>query len=244
MKNQVTQAFEQGPREYQEDFFVTKYFDTDLFRGWLLAVMDGHGGDKVAKLCAKEICNLFIPQKNLELSLRDICSKLNELTKNFVEGSTLSIVLVDENKSIAHVAVIGDSPVVIYDGKNFNVSPEHNVRTNLNERELATQRGGTYFGGYLYDKEKNYGLQMSRALGDTYLSSILSREPEIYYVSNPQWLLVSSDGLFDPGHENTKKLIEEIKKHAMKNSNAKDLIEWAKTRGLNDNATVVVWSLK
>ena len=84
---------------------------------------------------------------------------------------------------------------------------------------------------------------MGRALGDSYLSKILSREPDIYTIDNPQWVLVASDGIFDPDHENTSQLIEKVKKYAIRRSTAGDIMKWAESRGLKDNATALVWSL-
>ena len=41
---------------------------------------------------------------------------------------------------------------------------------------------------------------MTRVLGDTELDSIINRQPEIYSVPLGSFLLVGSDGLFDPTH--------------------------------------------
>ncbi len=245
MNSNVTEVTAQGAREYQEDFSVTKHFDTASFKGWFLAVMDGHGGNRAAKLCTEKIIDLFDPNgSDFLFALKSLCVKLNDLTINLEEGSTLSIAIIDENKSETHIAIIGDSPVVVYDGKTIQMGPEHNVRSNIKERKLAEERGGIYSNGYLYDSHRNRGLQMSRSLGDSYLGSVLSREPEIYTVSNPQWILVASDGLLDPGHGNIDGLLEEIKGCAAKKLEAQDLLKWAETRGLQDNATAIVWSLK
>ena len=126
-----------------------------------------------------------------------------------------------------------------------HISPEHNVRSNLNERKAAEKRGGIYRDGYIWNDLSSLGsgLQMSRALGDAHLGKILSREPDIYVISNPEWVLVASDGVFDPDHENTSQLIEKVKKYAIRRSTAGDIMKWAESRGLKDNATALVWSL-
>ena len=242
MKGSVTSASEQGPREYQEDFSVTKYFNTDIFRGWLLAVFDGHGGNTVAQLCAEKVLDLFEPDIDPILSLKSLCVKLNEHTEHLKEGSTLSIALVNEDTNIAHIAILGDSPVVTYDGVDIKISPEHNVRSNMQERQRAQDMGGIYSEGFLYIPNQKYGLQLSRSLGDSLLESVLSREPEIYTVSNLQWILVASDGLLDDEHGSTKHLLEEIKTYAKKKADVSELLAWATQRGLHDNATGIVWS--
>lgn len=248
-KYSVTSAQEQGPREYQEDRSFYKRIKNPDCHGWLLAIMDGHIGSSVAELCAKEIENLFVLQDadHAEEALLHLASDLNAKTFNHSAGSTLSVACVLEDQRRVSIAILGDSPVIVLDSYGeLHVSPEHNVRSNLKEREAAINRGGMYEDGYIFDKfDRNYdrGLQMSRALGDAYLGSVLSHEPEIYTISDPQWILVASDGLLDPSHANSKTLLGEIQEYAKAGASAKKLMSWAVARGLRDNATVLVWRL-
>ena len=247
-KGIVSFAIEQGPRPYQEDRHVCLRINQPNLKGWLLAVMDGHGGEFVSKLCAENIKKLFriSDASRAEESLCRLVASLNHLTEPYSEGSTFSAALLLDNVSKISVAFLGDSPVVVVDKEGeIHVSPEHNVRSNPFEREAAQKRGGIYDGGYIWNDMGSLGkgLQMSRALGDSYLGKILSREPEIYTIDNPEWVLVASDGVFDPEHHNTRQLLEEVKKYAIKRSTAKDIMKWAKDRGLKDNATALVWSL-
>ncbi|MBI3274029.1 MAG: hypothetical protein HYZ69_02700, partial [Candidatus Colwellbacteria bacterium] len=123
--------------------------------------------------------------------------------------------------------------------------PEHNVRSNLEERKAAEQRGGIYSGGYIWNDlgSLGQGLQMSRALGDAHLGNILSREPDVYTIAEPLWVLVASDGLFDPGHSDTYRLLQEIEDYAKRNATADELMKWVEKRGLKDNATALVWCI-
>lgn len=248
MKGIITSSMLQGPRAYQEDRYFCKKIKNSKFSGWLLAVMDGHRGSSVAELCAKEISGLFklSDPDRVEESLRDLVSALNLKTFHCHEGSTLSIACILESHNKASIAILGDSPVIVVDGKNkLYVSPEHNVRSNLEERRAAEKRGGVYSGGYIFIQgggSFDYGLQLSRALGDSSLGSILSREPDIYTIQDPSWILVASDGLIDPGHKDTDDLYREIGKYAEKHAKADDLMQWAKNRGLSDNATALVWN--
>ncbi len=152
-EHSVTYAQEKGPRNYQEDNFFYQRIENPQFHGWLLAVMDGHNGASVAELCAKEIKNLFTLQDadHTENALQYIVSVLNERTKHSQAGSTLSIALVLEDHNKVSIAILGDSPIVVLDGKEqLHISPEHNVRSNLKECESAEKRGGICAGGYLY----------------------------------------------------------------------------------------------
>lgn len=243
-KCSITCIQEQGPRSYQEDRSFHKHIDGVDYTGKLLAVMDGHGGSATAELCANEIGQLFSPRsaKSVEEDLKGLVSLLNGKTINFLAGTTISIACVLEDHRKVSIAVLGDSPVVVFDDEgNLHVSPEHNVRSNLQERGAAQKRGGVYGSGYIWERDQEYGLQMGRALGDAHLGRIISHEPEIYTLNNPQWILVASDGLIDPCHEQSEGLFLEIKKYAQKRASAKDLMQWALSRGLRDNATAIVW---
>jgi serine/threonine protein phosphatase PrpC len=247
-KGIVTAVAKQGPRPYQEDQHVCLRLNKPNLKGWLLAVMDGHNGKAVAELCAEKIKQIFqiTDVSQAEESLRCLVVDLNSQTECYLEGSTFSAVLLLDNVPKVTVAVLGDSPVVVLDKKgNIHVSPEHNVRSNLEERKAAEQRGGIYSRGYIWNDlgSLGQGLQMGRALGDSGLGSILSREPDIYTIQNPEWVLVASDGVFDPSHQNTSQLLAEIKKYARRRSTAEDVMKWAESRCLKDNATALVWSL-
>jgi len=73
------------------------------------------------------------------------------------------------------------------------------------------------------------GLQVSRALGDLGLDSILFREPDIFRTENPVWVMVASDGLVDgealarPGKRG--EFEEYILKHL---PDANTLMRWAR----------------
>lgn len=245
MKGSVTSSMIQGPREYQEDRHFYKRIEGPKFYGWLLAVMDGHIGSSVAELCVKEIEGLFnlSDANHTEKALRDLVSALNLKTSNFYEGSTLSVACILESHNKVSVAVLGDSPVIVVDknGK-LHVSPEHNIRSNIEERKAAEKRGGVCSGGYLYTQNGDQGLQMSRALGDSYLEGVISRKPDIYTIQNPSWVLVASDGLIDPSHKDSENLYKKIKKYADKRARADDLMQWVTKRGPKDNVTAIVWS--
>lgn len=248
MKN-VTTATAQGPRDYQEDRYLVHEFHTAQdSKAVLLAVFDGHDGSEVAEFCKTKLGDYFslngAGTKQVMTALANAVAKLAKETRHQLSGTTLSAVCVINNTAV--VAVVGDSPVIIV-GKNRGavVSPEHNVRTNMRERETAIARGGIYASGYIFSKS-NCGLQVSRALGDVRMGDVISHEPEIHSVAlGPQSIvLVCTDGMIDPLHENTKKEIKRLLRLAKRGASAMDLLEAIKDKGLRDNATAILWRME
>lgn len=240
----VTYVQRQGPRTNQEDRIFYKRINGQSYNGWLLAVMDGHGGSSVAELCANEIDSLFMLQDadHTEEALLNLVSALDAKTTHFHEGSTLSVACVLEDYDKVSIAVLGDSPVIVLDDKGeLHVSPDHNVRSNKGEREIAEKRGGICKDGYLYKKDGDHGLQLSRALGDAYLEGVISREPEVYTIESPQWILIASDGLLDPAHYESLIPLKEIERLAKRHASAREFMQWATYRELRDNATALIW---
>lgn len=242
----VTHATAQGPRAYQEDRFFSGRVPRSDSQRWLMAVMDGHGGAHVANICSERIGSLFRvsfkeTEKNEDV-LQTLVSKLDQATRNFTSGSTLSVAYILEDRDQVVVAVLGDSHVLVVDREGkIHASPEHNVRTNLEERRRAEARGGFYAAGYIHSQDGEYGLQLSRSLGDRHLGGVLSREPEIYTVQRPEFVLVASDGLLDPSHRDIRALVAEVTKRLSEGASSSDLLKWAEKRPLEDNATAVLW---
>jgi serine/threonine protein phosphatase PrpC len=259
MKGRITQAIEIGERDYLEDRCLALRFKRSNFSGSLLVVLDGHGGSEAAEFCQQVIKQCFgllrFNIREAESHLEVIVAHLAEETRGYVCGTTLSMALVIEKPdrlSRVTVAVLGDSPVVILDQKGeIHVSPEHNVRSNKSEEERALSQGAIIERGYLSDPQAEViqQLQLSRALGDCYLDRILSRQPEIYSIRHPRWILVASDGLIDPSHQSLEEggVSKIIKKFARNSANAADLMKWAMAKNLDeldDNATAIVWRAK
>jgi serine/threonine protein phosphatase PrpC len=159
-------------------------------------------------------------------------------------GSTLSAVVVSQDKLRADVAIVGDSPIVIFDrAKSLWIAPEHNVRTNMFERMAAIERGAVYEDGYIRESVSGVGVQLSRVLGDRELDPFLNREPELFSVllGPESFIIVGSDGLLDPKHENTKEQISRVIALVKKGAGAKDLVCDALDRKTGDNVTAIVW---
>lgn len=240
-----THATQRGRRPYQEDRAAV----TTMEQGMLLMVFDGHGGDFCAEHSVNTFDNLFADEISQPLqttvpdSLRRAFAKLNEETKDMNDGCSASVVFIPSSNDVAYVAVMGDSPVVIRqaDGTIY-VGPDHNVRSNLEEASRATSRGGYIFGGYLCRGMDGMGLQMARALGDAFLGNILLREPEIDTVSLSagSFVLVATDGAFDPGHENTNEEIKKVVTLIQSGGDATAIVDRAVRIPTGDNVTALL----
>lgn len=233
MAKTIISAYQiQGPRVYQEDF----YFVSDN----VLAVLDGHGGQRCANYCKNRLLALtkMFTWEKPEQCLASICATLAQECRDMQSGAALSIVYIADDSAI--VAILGDAPVIIIDADGVtNISPEHNVRSNYKEARAAVERGGFISGGYLYNSSGS-GLQMSRALGDRALADIISTVPEIYCVAlGPKSVvLVASDGVIDPSHR-TLDAHATIATLLRDGVDARSIIN--SIHQLADNATAIVW---
>jgi len=250
----VSYGTAQGERNYQEDRFVNKSLAINGIEngnGRLMGIMDGHGGSGSAQLVSEKLPEVFkaaiIEEKgDVKKALKETVNSLHELTKDQESGTTLSIVYVPADAETAYVAVLGDSPILIEDrdGK-IHTSPEHNVRTNQKELEKAKERGAEYDpSGYIMLAESLYGLQMSRALGDKKIDSILDRTPDIYSVAlgENSFIVAGSDGLLDPAHGDTQDVVSYIVELVKSGADARSLVNDAIRRRTGDNVTAIVWS--
>jgi serine/threonine protein phosphatase PrpC len=204
MKFDTTYATEKGQRPYQEDRLVVYWVPDE---GYLLAAFDGHGGEECADYCAKNLIPLIhsLPRTDrlTEDVIHDVFKVLNEKTEHMGPGCAASIAFIPEDGSSVIVGILGDAPVLVkQDNSELWLAPEHNVRINKTEADAAIKRGGFVQSGYLFVRQSGNGLQMSRALGDRYLETVLNREPEIFRLplGPNSFVLVGSDGLFDPSH--------------------------------------------
>jgi len=189
-------ATSNGQRFIQQDRYKVHHTD----HGTLVAVMDGHGpeGHVVAAKCADYLAPFWdIGYKgDACAALKQLVGALDSITNEFTSGSTFSAVFLPKDKETAYAAILGDSPIIVgYQGKHMYAEP-HNVRTNLQERQEAIARGGSYENGYIQNIN-GHGLQVSRALGDSDFSSIIRKDPEVLTIAHWDWILLASDGVID-----------------------------------------------
>ena len=240
----ITTATAKGRRSYQEDRLFTSTMD----QGTLVGVFDGHGGDEVSYLVSEELPEIFAdeiseedvtPHSALEKSIQ----KINLRTQSMGSGSTLSLAFIPAKGDVVTCAVLGDSPIIIRDSEGkIVIGPEHNVRTNEAEAEAAKKRGGFVSGGYLFQSYSGDGLQMARALGDSNLDKVLSRVPDIFEVkiNASSFIIVASDGAFDPDHYEFAKAAEDVVKLVEGGAEAQAVVDRALAMPTEDNVSVIV----
>src|SRR5208282_3869596 len=244
----LTGATNRGQRRYQED----RHLMISAEEGLILVVMDGHGDAACSQLLEQKFCEVwdtvYAPEKNPEQLYRELFEKFDALTSWMDCGSTMSVVFIPKantgKETQAHVAILGDSPVLVQNASGeVHISPEHNVRTNTAELEAAKARGGYYSNGYICYGPEGCGLQMSRALGDCNLGKILSRIPEVYSIELGDWVLVGTDGLLSPGHDESgvQMLLDIVKMIEEQDSNAEELVNYAVGIPSGDNVTAILW---
>lgn len=260
MKGQISCATAQGPRSHQEDRMVMRRIEMETFSGVLLAVADGHGGAATSAYVALELGEglfdkMLADSRNSNVALRKLFQYLNDATLELSKstgvhsesGTTLSVVYVPDREGTSHFGIIGDSPV-IHARKNgyVHLFPEHNVRSNEDEKKAAEQRGGLFMDGYLCSTSTSIGLQLSRDIGCHAMGNILRRDPDIcdLAIDDGDFLIIGSDGLFDPTHSRTEDEARRLSKLVLEGAEAQDLVNDALSRQTEDNVTAIVYIRK
>lgn len=214
--------------------------------GTLLGVFDGHGGAEVADLLDERLPIFWSMMGGLSYaqSVIRLFEAAAQLTAAYSAGSTASVAFIPHDEQSAYIAVIGDSPVIAEkgDGEIF-IGPDHNARSNPEERSQAIARGGIYQGGYLWSDygDNAQGLQMTRALGDYDCRNFLSREPEVFQITLGNFLLIGSDGLMDSTHAKGAAPVQQLIADLRAGKTAAQLVQQALSVPINDNVTALLW---
>lgn len=233
----VTSATARNGRQYQEDAYaVVKHQD-----GLVMAVFDGHGGGETSEYCAafieRHARTFFLTEDGMRLLFGYLAVNTNPRKP----GSTASIVFWRKGAKSVVVGTLGDSPVLVATPSGLWVSQDHNVRTNEDEREATIKRGGIYSDdGYIEDPSSSYGLQMGRALGDSRMGAIISKEPDIRLVPVGEFVCLATDGAFDPHHKDMERAIRGVARKLYGGANAQDIVDMAASKKTRDNVTVIV----
>jgi serine/threonine protein phosphatase PrpC len=229
----ITTASAKGQRPYQEDTSI----NVELPQGRLLGVFDGHGGNEASQFMAENFAGVFEETGSFRLAFRIAAQHL----KDYEAGTTASVVLIPKDSRTVFTAVIGDSPIIIQTDSGIWYSPDHNVRTNEIERVAAQNRGGYYCGGYIMKGISGPGLQMGRALGDALLAPVLSTVPEVaeITVAPKGFVLIGTDGLFDPGHYGFKDAAKQVIAR-VNQDDAQALVDRAVQLPTGDNVTAIL----
>lgn len=239
----ITCGSEKGARLEQEDRFII-HSTPD---GVLLAVMDGHGGEETADVCHDflgSFWDLHAKENRLPGDLLSLVFwQLDSITNEYHSGCTMSLAFVPNDMNKVYWATLGDSPVIVRSPNGVNhVSTSHNARTNAEEAEAAVRRGGKFDGWYVFNGASwgGMGLQMTRALGDSFMGPILSRVPDIQVHDLGDFLLLATDGLFDPAHQNELGSAADIIALIDGGADAEVLVDHAVKKPTGDNATAIL----
>jgi len=237
----ITTATAKGRRPYQEDTLI----NFDHPDGQLFGVFDGHGGEQCSDYLKEHFIGAFTTHydghKEPSRAMKQAFAQMQKETKMMEDGATGSVVWMPRAEGAkAVIAVIGDSPVVVGTEKDFHVSPDHNARSNKKEKEAAEKRGGCYSNGYMCVRFGGGGLQMTRAFGDRDMF-FLKRTPQVYTKAVKDFILVATDGAFDPGHEETHGEIKKVVDGIREGSTAQDVVDRALAVPTHDNVTAVLW---
>ncbi len=243
----ATAAMLLGKRPQQEDRFVISEVTHGKYQGTVLAVMDGHSGsDQIPVYCKRQLTKTLLScakkAGSEEEMLRMAVTRLHLKTQKLRGGSTISICFVNEKTGRVTIAILGDSPVITMNANGeIRRSLAHNARTNIEDRLAAIKSGARYFDGYI-EIPNGHGLQLTRSLGDMDFDKVLSREPEVYTVENTEIVVVASDGLIGPEHDDQSEKYMKIIETIRGAKNAKEITDWVQFFLVpRDNTTVILW---
>ena len=116
------------------------------------------------------------------------------------------------------------------------------IRIYSSELSSYELEGAFFNGPYYFSKGINKGLQLTRALGDVAFSGYIKTEPDIYTIplANVSWILMASDGLFDPKHSPTNVYNNNIIKLINAGADASILVNYATQVPTYDNASAIL----
>lgn len=264
----ATSSQNNGNRIFQQDCFLI----TKLFNGYLFAVCDGQGHDTLAAdIVTLNLANIVndkylsvLRGNDSELTEIDekkifsrVFSELHEFTEDFDSGTTVSLAMVrplvlEENtlhQFRVTLAVLGDSPVTLFDAGKYLHMPQHSAEYFSQDRQRIEEGNlGHFVDGYLLSN-KNHprygGLAMTRALGHCDFDDVLLRQPtiEVIDISSDAVIVLATDGiLMHEGPEEVGLEMESLIKQAKQGDSAGDILN--KVGRTEDNATLLVVSFE
>jgi len=216
-------------------------------RGWLLAVFDGHNGPGTADVAAKRIGEVFarcaeqygVGPAAVDAAVGAIRDEVAERN----DGSSASVVFVDEQEDRAYASVLGDSPVMVRtETDEVAMAPLHNTAANPEDAARAVERGALLVGPYLVDSDRMEGVNLTRTIGDADLT-FLGRTPESaqFSLGPRSFVLVASDGMFTFLAPTPDALLSRAADLVDAGLSAEAMVEDALAAGSDDNVTVLLW---
>jgi protein phosphatase 1L len=226
----------------------------------LVVVMDGHGGDTVAKAAAATICDhlcshLSSHLESDEATVRCISDAFKAasagamaLSVDKLIGTTalVGVFATTAATLTLHVANIGDTRAVMRckDGSVLRLSTEHKPLDPTEYTRIVSAGGWVTPEGRVKDT-----LAIARALGDSSLQDVVSSEPSISSVrvqSEVEFVIFASDGVWDVVRDEVASAVVHSaleRKHATASTAAMALRDWAYLSGSQDNISIVIATL-
>jgi serine/threonine protein phosphatase PrpC len=244
VRGHATSGSVQGLRDAQEDRFHASRIGE---RGWLLAVFDGHNGAGTADAAAGRIADIFARTTEqygfTAAALEAALGSLRDEVAERHDGSSASVVFVDEEQDRAYATVLGDSPVVVRNASGDVVmAPLHNTAANPKDVDEAVGRGALLIGPYLVNPDTMEGVNLTRTIGDADLT-FLGRAPEVVELplGAGSFVLVASDGVFTRLGPTPDALMVRLTDLVDAGADAGQVVEDALACGSDDNVTVLLW---
>jgi serine/threonine protein kinase len=211
-----------GCRKFMEDYTLEVSANENV----LVGVLDGHGGNEIAKFSKERLKTRFhgdeSPFDLLEAVDIDVQVEMNKAAQS--AGTTASLLKLDRKSNIMEVAWVGDSDVVFCfenpdeEGgyRTARLTDSHKPESTA-EKERVEGYGGTvgrntrmqddgnrypYGPSRVYNEKGKGGLAVSRAIGDLNLRPYVSSLPSTRAVPlkahrNPAYIILATDGVWD-----------------------------------------------
>lgn len=258
----------QGKRATQEDQHVAILnldgSDKNINNVNFFGVFDGHGGKRVSKFLRHNLPEFFLTKTNKNYYEKNeiftkytnqvydlLQNNLKEKHPRAVEycGSTACIgiqVKGKDDKNNLWIINLGDSRAVLCNknGEPVQLSVDHKPNLPEEKKRIESLGGKITFDGSDWRVKT---LSLSRAFGDLDCCPYVTHLPNIYkYKLHPKdkFLIIACDGLWDA--INNKMAVEFIRDLQFKNfqgNYAKELANYALTKGSYDNITVIIYFL-
>ena len=197
-----------------------------------MCVLDGHGpdGHEVVAHVKDIILPRFVDAYNMKF--KDEGELLTHLVQQLADGvkadlphgvhsksgTTIFLVLVNEEKGTATMACVGDSSCSIYDRDGaviFASDPAKQKITNPEEKRRVLNLCDPKYHFLIINHRRLYGLDMSRSIGDTDLELVgLTSSPDIYRVdllgSSNAVILLHTDGTDNLANAEKGKIVSRV----------------------------------
>ena len=244
---------DQGGRQYMEDRWSVKNLGPVSDSNWeLITVADGHGGDTVATDLIDSMPNAMsspgflttLSGRYYNKSIFHVYSKVDQdVCKRYstTVGSTLCTVLLNESANMIIAANCGDTMAIVGNSMGSRwLSQEHKASSEV---RMIESRGGTVTSPDGMPRV-NGTLNLSRAMGDSYLKKFITASPFVTRcrMSDFEYVFVATDGVWDVMNKDEVHAV--LKSYPTLNSKSlSDICTECRARRSGDNIAMVLCKL-